>query len=40
MPVRKLEPVVPVKVAQAKSGKTVDESSPTRVPEPAPRMAR
>src|SRR6201993_2607615 len=26
MPLRKLEPVVPVKVAQAKSGKTVDES--------------
>jgi ATP-dependent Clp protease ATP-binding subunit ClpB len=40
MPVRKLEPVVPVKAAQAKSGKTVDESSPTRAPEPTPRMAR
>src|SRR5215470_955394 len=40
MPARKLEPVMPVKVAQAKSGKTVDESSPNRIPEPAPRMAR
>ena len=40
MPARKLEPVIPVKVAQARSGKTVDESSPARVPDPAPRMAR
>ena len=40
MPVRKPEPLLPVKAAQAKSGKTVDESSSTRVPEPAPRMAR
>ena len=40
MPARKLEPVMPVKMAQAKSGKTVDEPSSTRVPEAAPRMAR
>jgi ATP-dependent Clp protease ATP-binding subunit ClpA len=40
MPVRRIEPVVPVKMAHAKSGKTVDEPSSTRVPEPAPRMAR
>jgi ATP-dependent Clp protease ATP-binding subunit ClpA len=40
MPVRKTEPVAPVKVAQAKSGKTVDEPSSNRIPEPAPRMAR
>jgi ATP-dependent Clp protease ATP-binding subunit ClpA len=40
VPVRKVEPVVPVKVAQAKSGKTVDEPSSSRIPEPAPRMAR
>jgi ATP-dependent Clp protease ATP-binding subunit ClpB len=40
MPVRRIEPVVPVKAAQAKSGKTVDEPSSTRVPEVAPRMAR
>jgi ATP-dependent Clp protease ATP-binding subunit ClpA len=40
MPVRKIEPVVPVKMAHAKSGKTVDEPSSSRVPEPAPRMAR
>ena len=40
VPVRKVEPVVPVKVAQAKSGKTVDEPSSSRLPEPIPRMAR
>ena len=40
MPARKLEPVTPARMAQAKSGKTVDESSPNRLPEPAPRMAR
>ena len=40
MPVRRIEPVIPVKAAQAKSGKTVDEPSSTRVPEVAPRMAR
>ena len=40
MPVRRIETVVPVKMAQAKSGKTVDEPSSARVPEPAPRMAR
>jgi ATP-dependent Clp protease ATP-binding subunit ClpA len=40
VPVRKVEPVVPVKVAQAKSGKTVGEPSSSRIPEPAPRMAR
>jgi len=40
VPVRKVEPVVPVKAAQAKSGKTVDEPSSSRLPEPAPRMAR
>ena len=40
VPVRKVEPVVPVKVAQAKSGKTVDEPSSSRIPEPTPRMAR
>jgi len=40
MPVRKLEPVMPAKMAQAKSGKTVDEPSSNRLPEPAPRMAR
>src|SRR5881394_2771432 len=39
VPVRKIEPVIPVKAAQAKSGKTVDEPS-SRLPEPAPRMAR
>jgi len=40
VPVRKVEPVVPVKAAQAKSGKTVDEPPSSRLPEPAPRMAR
>jgi len=40
VPVRKVEPVVPVKAAQAKSGKAVDEPSSSRLPEPAPRMAR
>ncbi|HJZ64472.1 MAG TPA: hypothetical protein VKD70_09145, partial [Candidatus Acidoferrum sp.] len=40
MPARKLEPVTPARMAQAKSGKTVDESSSNRLPEPAPRMAR
>ena len=40
MPVRRIEPVVPTKAAQARSGKTVDEPSSTRVPDVAPRMAR
>ncbi len=40
MPVRRVESVAPVKAAQARSGKTVDEPSSTRVPEVAPRMAR
>ncbi|GAC1637127.1 MAG: hypothetical protein NVS9B14_16750 [Candidatus Acidiferrum sp.] len=40
MPVRRVEPVVPVKAAQARSGKAVDEGSSTRIPEPMPRMAR
>src|SRR5260221_10563492 len=40
VPVRKVEPVVPVKAAQAMSGKTVDEPSSSRLPEPAPRIAR
>jgi ATP-dependent Clp protease ATP-binding subunit ClpA len=39
LPVRKPEPVVPVKAAQARSGKSVD--APTNAnPEPTPRMAR
>ena len=40
VPTRKVEPVTPVKAAQAKSGKVVDEPSSSRFPEPAPRMAR
>ena len=40
MPVRRVEPIAPVRAAQAKSGKTVDEPSATRIPEPTPRMAR
>jgi ATP-dependent Clp protease ATP-binding subunit ClpB len=39
LPVRKPEPVMPVKAAQARSGKSVD--APTNAnPEPTPRMAR
>src|SRR5579863_7842675 len=40
IPVRKQEPVVSVRSAQAKSGKTVDAPSVTLNPEPTPRMAR
>jgi hypothetical protein len=40
VPVRKVETIAPVKAAQAKSGKTVDEPSSSRLPEPTPRMAR
>ena len=40
MPVRKPDPVMSVKAAQARSGKSVEEPSTTRTPEPMPRMAR
>jgi ATP-dependent Clp protease ATP-binding subunit ClpA len=40
IPVRKTEPVIPVRAAQAKSGKTVEGPGVTLNPEPTPRMAR
>jgi ATP-dependent Clp protease ATP-binding subunit ClpA len=40
IPARKQEPVIPVRAAQAKSGKTVDAPGVTLNPEPTPRMAR
>src|SRR5262250_76384 len=40
IPARRQEPVTLLKAAQAKSGKTVEEPSSSRLPEPAPRMAR
>jgi ATP-dependent Clp protease ATP-binding subunit ClpB len=40
IPVRKAEPVITTRVAQAKSGKSIDAPSVTLNPEPTPRMAR
>src|SRR6267142_1110317 len=40
MPARRPEPVIPVRSATAKSGKTVDAPGVTTTPEPLPRMAR
>jgi ATP-dependent Clp protease ATP-binding subunit ClpA len=40
IPARKVEPLAPARLAQAKSGKTVDSPGVTLNPEPTPRMAR
>jgi ATP-dependent Clp protease ATP-binding subunit ClpB len=40
IPVRKTEPVITTRAAQAKSGKSIDAPSVTLNPEPTPRMAR
>jgi ATP-dependent Clp protease ATP-binding subunit ClpB len=40
IPMRKQEPVIPVRTAAAKSGKTADAPAVTLSPEPAPRMVR
>jgi ATP-dependent Clp protease ATP-binding subunit ClpA len=40
MPARRPEPVIPVRSATAKSGKTADAPGVTTTPEPLPRMAR
>ncbi|HKV24400.1 MAG TPA: AAA family ATPase [Candidatus Acidoferrum sp.] len=40
IPVRKTEPIAPVRVSQAKSGKAVEAPSTAVGPEPSPRMAR
>jgi ATP-dependent Clp protease ATP-binding subunit ClpA len=40
MPARRSETMLPVRVATAKSGKTVDAPGATTTPEPLPRMAR
>jgi ATP-dependent Clp protease ATP-binding subunit ClpB len=40
MPVRRLEPVVPARPAQARSGKSVEAPTATVAPEPMPRVAR
>ena len=40
LPARKPEPAVPVKAAQARSGKSVETPNSSNVPEPSPRMAR
>ena len=40
IPARKQEPIIPVRTAAAKSGKTADAPGVTLSPEPAPRMVR